>query len=58
MLVILQADGYDRWLAYGVPLVPFPSDRLSATLVKTYVNNVKNQGPQCVEPPVEVLAVF
>ena len=49
MPVILNADDYDAWLAgEEVPLVPFPSDRISARPVSTYVNNVKNQGPQCI----------
>jgi hypothetical protein len=39
------------WLACKeVPLVPFPSDRMTAQQINTYINNVKNQGPQCVEP--------
>jgi len=51
MPVILDADDYDDWLAcMDVPLVPFPSDRMTARHVNSYVINVKNQGPQCVEP--------
>jgi hypothetical protein len=34
-----------------VPLMPFPSDRLTLRQVNPVVNNVKNQGPQCLEPP-------
>ena len=49
MPVILDADDYDAWLAgEQVPLVPFPSDRMTARPVNTCVGNVK--GPLCVEP--------
>ena len=51
MPAILQEADYDRWLACeDVPLVSFPSDRMSAQPVSTYVSNVKNQGPACIEP--------
>jgi putative SOS response-associated peptidase YedK len=52
MPVILHAQDYDRWLACeDVPLASFPSDRMTARQVSTYVNNVKNQGPDCLDPP-------
>jgi putative SOS response-associated peptidase YedK len=52
MPVILDAEDYDAWLACEeVPLAPFPSDRMTARPVSTYVNNVKNQGPACLDPP-------
>lgn len=54
MPVILQPNDYDRWLACeDVPLVSFPSDRMTARPVNPVVNNVKNQGPDCLEPPAE-----
>jgi hypothetical protein len=34
----------------GKRLVPFPDNALTATAVSSYVNNVGNQGPQCLEP--------
>jgi putative SOS response-associated peptidase YedK len=50
MPVTLDADDHDGWLAgEGIPLVPFDSDRMTARAISTTINNVKNQGPQCVE---------
>ena len=50
MPVILDADDYDAWLAGDeIPLVPFDSERMTARPISTTINNVKNQGPQCVE---------
>lgn len=49
MPVILDADDYDDWLAgEEIPLVPFDSERMTARPISTTINNVKNQGPQCV----------
>ena len=51
MPVILDEDNYDAWLAAEeIPLVPFGSERMTARPISTTINNVKNQGPQCVEP--------
>jgi putative SOS response-associated peptidase YedK len=51
MPVILDADDYDAWLAgEEIPLVPFDSERMSARPISTTINNVRNQGPQCVDP--------
>jgi putative SOS response-associated peptidase YedK len=51
MPVILDEDDYDGWLAgEEIPLVPFDSERMTARPISTTMNNVKNQGPQCVEP--------
>jgi putative SOS response-associated peptidase YedK len=58
MPVILPAESYDAWLDPGNQdaasvqdlLRPYPGDLLFARRVSTYVNNVKNQGPQCIEP--------
>ena len=52
MPVILHAADYDGWLAgEQIPLASFPSDRMTARPETTYVNNVKNQGPECVAEP-------
>jgi putative SOS response-associated peptidase YedK len=52
MPVILDADDYDTRLAgEQVPLVPFSTDRMTARPVSQYVNNARNQGPECVAAP-------
>jgi putative SOS response-associated peptidase YedK len=52
MPVILDAKDYDTWLSgEQVPLVSFPADRMTARPVNRYVNNARNQGPECVAPP-------
>jgi len=59
MPVILKVDDYDTWLnpenddreALEALLVPFPPTTMTAKPVNRYVNNVKNQGPKCVDPP-------
>jgi putative SOS response-associated peptidase YedK len=58
MPVILGAADYATWLDPAIQsaeelqplLVPFPAQRMTARAVSTYVNNVRNQGPKCVEP--------
>ena len=48
--VILDEDDYDTWLAgEEIPLVPFDSEQMTARPISTTINNVRNQGPQCVE---------
>jgi putative SOS response-associated peptidase YedK len=51
MPVILSEEGYATWLEQPDAnlLQPFPADRMEAFPVNTYVNNAKNQGPQCME---------
>ena len=50
MPVILDADDYDAWLSgEEIPLVPFDSEQMTARPISTTINNVRNQGPQCVE---------
>lgn len=50
MPVTLDEDDYDAWLAgEEIPLVPFDSERMTARPISTTINNVKNQGPQCVD---------
>lgn len=59
MPVILDPTSYDSWLdpentdtaALQSLLRPFPADRMTSRPVSTYVNNVKNQGPECLNPP-------
>ncbi|MBN35030.1 MAG: DUF159 family protein [Rhodospirillaceae bacterium] len=56
--VILTADGMERWLrtaeeeADGLAdlLKPLPDGELVAEPVSTTVNNVRNDGPACLEP--------
>ncbi|MDD9908651.1 MAG: SOS response-associated peptidase [Ahrensia sp.] len=55
MPVILGADQLDDWfqappeIAHDM-LKPCPSDWMTANRVSAYVNNSRNQGPECVEP--------
>jgi len=50
MPVILHPDDYDGWMqGEEIPLVSFESDRMTAKPVSTFVNSVKNQGPECIE---------
>jgi putative SOS response-associated peptidase YedK len=50
MPVILDSEDYDDWLAgEQIPLVPYPADRMTARPVSTTINNVRNQGRECVE---------
>lgn len=52
MPVILHAEDYDAWLhCEEIPLVPFPADRMTERRTSTYINNSRNQGPQCIAPP-------
>jgi putative SOS response-associated peptidase YedK len=52
MPVIIDAPDYDAWLTgEQIPLVPFPAERMTARPVSRYVNNVRNQGPECLNPP-------
>jgi putative SOS response-associated peptidase YedK len=57
MPVILASGDYAGWLDPQAKLDdlqallrPYPADDMRAVPVSTYVNNVRNQGPQCVEP--------
>jgi putative SOS response-associated peptidase YedK len=52
MPVILDAKDYDAWLeCRDAPLLPFPAERMSARPVNRFVNNARNQGAKCIEPP-------
>ena len=54
--MILDTADYDQWLNPAVQdnetleklLVPFDSSRMTARPVSTYVNNARNQEPECV----------
>jgi putative SOS response-associated peptidase YedK len=58
MPVILDANDFNRWLDPTTQdaqeltplMVPCPDDVLTAYPVSTWVNNVRNQGPKCIEP--------
>jgi putative SOS response-associated peptidase YedK len=56
--VILSPNDYEAWLD---PMMndpakltylyePFPASDMTKTRVSSYVNSVKNQGPECIEP--------
>jgi putative SOS response-associated peptidase YedK len=57
MPVFLGPDEYDPWLdpecdpaALQELLDPFPDDLMSYEAVSTFVNNARNEGPECVTP--------
>lgn len=58
MPVILAPSSYDSWLNPNeiVPgslddlLVPYPSQEMEAFPVSTFVNNPRNDSPQCIQP--------
>ena len=43
----LPASFCDGWRE--IPLMPFDSERMTARPISIMINNVKNQGPQCVK---------
>jgi putative SOS response-associated peptidase YedK len=57
MPVILPEKHYDQWLdreykdteKLKALLKPYPVTRMSAYAVSDYVNNTRNEGPQCME---------
>ena len=57
MPVILPDEDYDRWLdpknedaaSLQELLRPYPTEEMVAFPISTYVNNVRNSGPQCIE---------
>lgn len=58
MPVILHATSYAKWLDPNATpeelqalLVPFPADEMEATPISDYVNNAKNEGPDCLRVP-------
>ena len=58
MPVILSPDDYEAWLdpensdrdGLLKLLDAYPGDQMRTTPVRPFVNNVRNQGPECVEP--------
>ena len=56
--VILSPNDYDTWLDPNLNdpqkltylYEPFPATEMKMYRVSAYVNTVKNQGPECVEP--------
>ena len=58
MPVILNPGDFDKWLdptqhdpePLQVLLRPFPSEKMKAFAISTYVNNPRNQGTACVAP--------
>ncbi len=57
MPVFVQADDYDLWLDSDAPLPavqsllkPYPSARMAAYPVSTYVNSPRNEGEACIRP--------
>ncbi len=60
MPVILDPEDYEMWLHHDEDPIylsnlrhlmrPFPSEQMSVRAVSTYVNNARNEGPECVEP--------
>jgi len=58
MPVILPREGYEAWLHPGEKnpdqlspyLKPYPGEEMEAFPVSTYVNNPKNNSPQCIQP--------
>ena len=52
--MILHPDDYDPWMrGEEIPLVSFEAERMTGRPVSTFVNNVKNQGSECIEPRSE-----
>lgn len=60
MPVILRPEHEDRWLDPGCPpdrlrglLSPYPDDEMAAYPVSSWVNNVRNESPDCIAPLVD-----
>jgi putative SOS response-associated peptidase YedK len=56
MPVILDPVDYDAWLNpesgdVAYLLDQFPADRMTVRPVSTFVNNARNQGPECIASP-------
>ena len=58
MPVIVPQDQWDVWMDVRTPgtkldpslLGPAPNEALVPLRVSNYVNNVRNQGPECIQP--------
>ncbi|MCL4236037.1 MAG: SOS response-associated peptidase [Deltaproteobacteria bacterium] len=63
MPVILHRRDVDRWLDPAIQksdgvadlLAPFDAKAMEAFEVSTYVNNARNEGERCVEPPASLV---
>lgn len=60
MPVILPKEAWERWMDRGQAaedlqdlMVPFPAEKMALRPVSKAVNNARNEGPQCLEPPSE-----
>jgi len=58
MPVIVDPVDYDAWLNpesgdVAYLLAPFEADRMTTRPVSTYVNNARNQGPECVADAID-----
>ncbi|MEM7311989.1 MAG: SOS response-associated peptidase family protein, partial [Planctomycetota bacterium] len=57
MPVILTEEHWDFWLDQDLQeseplsslMVPFDSDEMKLEAVSTFVNNARNEGPECIE---------
>jgi putative SOS response-associated peptidase YedK len=66
MPVILDRKDYELWLDPTVEdaaalkrlLIPFPAERMVEREVSTWVNNSRNEGPECMEPPKKENTLF
>lgn len=58
MPVILKAEDHDMWLNPDIKntenvitlLKPYPAEEMELYEISTYVNNPKNDSPECIEP--------
>jgi putative SOS response-associated peptidase YedK len=62
MPVILRPEFEDKWLDLETEaselqdmLQPFPSDEMEAFEISKYVNNPRNQGPECINPAEDTI---
>ena len=59
MPCVLEVDELEEWLSADSPplhlLRTASSDRLRAVTVSTAVNNVRNKGPELIEPTTTTL---
>ena len=57
MPVVIAPEDYESWLDPGTRpeeglhlLRPYPAEKMSAYPVSSFVNNPRNEGPQCIAP--------
>ncbi len=64
MPVLLEPHLFEAWLDPGLRerdliepmLCALPQEKMNAFEISSYVGNVKNQGPQCIEPQEAIAA--